>query len=133
VWLAGVAEGEGVGGAEESGDDGSGERVVGGEFGELRIHGADEGLGIEMIDVATHERAERCGGLGDGIAVAGDVGDEEAGDASGGAGGEVVDVAAGFCGGEGLGVDLCVESGEGDVVGGGCLSTPDFHAGHELW
>ncbi len=55
-----------------------------------------------MVYVAAHEGAESGGGLSDGVAVAGDVGDEEAGDASGGAGGEVVDVTAGFCGGEGL-------------------------------
>jgi hypothetical protein len=64
--------------------------------------------------------------------VAGDVGEEEAGDAAGGAGGEEVDVAAGGGVGVGGGVDPDVEAGDGDGGGGEGVSAPDLHAGHEV-
>jgi hypothetical protein len=131
--VAGVGEGEVVGGAVERGDDGGGEGAGFAQAGEVRVEGADKGLLFEVVDIAAHEVAQGGGGVGDGLAMAGDVGEEDAGDASGGAGGEVVDVAAGLGGGEGFGVDPGVEAGDGDGIGGEGVAAPDFHTGHGLW
>src|SRR5271170_399608 len=100
--MAGIANGEATGGREKSGDDRGGETAVAGERGELLVEQTDELFLIEAIHEAAHQRAQiGCGG-GYRLTVAGNIGEQQAGDAA------------------------------GDATGSELAAAPDFHALHVL-
>ena len=103
--MAGIADGEAAGGGEKSCDDGGGETAVAGERGELLVEQTDEFFLIEAIYEAAHQRAQIGSGGGYRLAVAGNIGEQQAGDAAGGAAGYVIDIAAALGFAEGLAVN----------------------------
>src|SRR5271168_987557 len=92
--MAGVAERKPAAGCEKGGDDRRGEAALAGERGELLVEQADEFFLVEAIDKTAHQGAQvGCHGS-DGLAVAGNIREEQAANATGGATGDVVDIAA---------------------------------------
>ena len=126
--MAGVAEDEVVGGGEVGEQQGGGEAAGFGEAGELAVELARQVGHVEEVDVLLHQLAEAAGDVADVGAVAGDVGHDEAGDAAGAAGRDVVDVTAELGAFVGLAEDPGVEAGDFEDGGDGGVAAPDFHA-----
>ncbi len=103
-----------------------------GERGELLVEKADEFFLVEPIDKAAHQGAQvGCHGS-DGFAVAGNIGEEQAADATGSATRDVVDIAAALGLAERLAIDPDIETGQFDATGGELAASPDLHALHVL-
>jgi len=129
--MPGVAGHEHTRGGPVGRGDSGGESALRAERVEFPVEFADETRLIDVVEVASHDPAERHPGFADRLAVATDVGKQQACDASGGAVGHEVDVAARRAAVR-LAVDPCVETGHGDPVVGGRVPAPHLHAPHEL-
>ncbi len=130
--VAGIGEDQAAGGREKRADDRGGERARARQRGKLLIQLAHEFGLVEAIDEAAHQRAQVGGRGGDGGAVAGNVGEQEARDAAGGATRGVVDVAAALRLLVRLAVDPGVEAAKLDGARGELAAAPHFHALHVL-
>src|ERR1700735_2237173 len=115
--MSGIANGEPASGREKSGDDGGGESSVAGECGELLVEQANEFFLIEAVHEAAHQGAQIGGGGCYGLAVAGNVGEQQTADASGGATGNVINIAAALRFAEWLAVNPDVEAAQLDAAG----------------
>ena len=105
-----VADGQAPAGSKE-GSDHRGRESRGLRQGdELLIEQAHEFRLIQTVDEAAHESPQIGGGGGDGGAVSGDIGQQEAGDPAGGTTGGVVDVSAALRRAEGLAVNPDVQA-----------------------
>jgi len=105
---------------------------VAGKRSELLVEKADDFFLVQAIDKAAHQRAQvGCRG-GDGLAVAGYVGEKQTADAARGATGNVVDIAATLGLAERLAVDPDIETTQFDAAGGKLAAAPDLHALHVL-
>ena len=103
-----------------------------GKSSELLVEKADDFFLVQAIDKAAHQRAQvGCRG-GDGLAVAGYVGEKQPADAARGATGNVVDIAAALGLAERLAVDPDIETTQFDAAGGKLAAAPDLHALHVL-
>src|SRR5580704_1756393 len=130
--MAGVAKGEPTAGCEKGGDDGRREGALTGERGELLVQEADEFFLVQTIHKAAHQGAQiGCGGS-DGFAVAGNIGEEQAANATGGATRNVVDVATTLGFAEWFAIDPNIETGEFDATRCDLAASPDLHALHVL-
>ena len=130
--MACVADGEAVAGREEGGNDGGGEGSRFGHFRELFVEQTDKLGLIEAVDETTHERAEIGGSGGDGMAVTGDVGEEQTSNAAGGAAGGVVNVTAALGFAIGLAENPSFQAAEFNAAGDRMTAAPDLHAEHLL-
>ena len=113
--MPGVGENQAAGGREERADDRRGKRARARQRSELPIQLAHEFGLVEVVDEAAHQRAQVGGRGGDRVAVARDVGQQEARDAARGATGGVVNVAAALRLLVGLAVDPGVEAAQLDA------------------
>src|SRR5580704_4294663 len=130
--MAGIAKGEPTTGCEKGGDDRRREGALTGERGELPVQEADEFFLVQAIYKAAHQGAQiGCRGS-DGFAVAGNIGEEQAANATGGATRDVIDVAATLGLAEWLAIDPNIETGQFDSTGRDLTAAPDFHALHVL-
>ena len=99
---------------------------------ELFVEQADDFFLIQAIDEAAHQRPQvRCRGS-DGLAVAGNVGEQQTADAARGATGNVINVAATLGLAERLAVNPHVQPTEFDAAGSKLAAAPDLHALHVL-
>ena len=131
--MSGVADGHAMRGRKEGGHQRGGKRSLFRKFGKLLIEQADKFGLVQTIDETAHERAQVRGRGGDGVAVARDVGQQQAGDASGGATGSVVNVAAALRFSVRLAENRGIESTERHAARSELAATPDFHALHVLF
>ena len=130
--MAGVAKRKAPSGLEESGENGGGETAVARKLGKLLVEQAHDFFLVQAIDEAPHQRAQvGCGGS-DGVAVAGNVGEKQAADASAGATGNVIHIAAALRFAERLAVNPNVQAAQFDAAGSELAAAPNFHALHVL-
>jgi len=130
--MAGVAKREPATGCEKGGNDRCGEAAVARERGELLVEEANEFLLVEPIDKAAHERAQIGGHGSDGLAVARNIGEEQAANATGGTTRDVVDIAAALGLAKWLAIDPDIETGQFDPTGRKLAASPDLHTLHVL-
>src|ERR1700677_1817377 len=130
--MARVADHETAAGLEERGDDGCGEGARARQHGELLVEQAYEFSLIEPIDETPHEGAQIGGGGCNGLAVARNVGKQQAADAAGGATGRIVNVAARMGLAERLAINPGVQAAEFHAARRELAAAPHFHALHVL-
>ena len=130
--MTSIAKSEPTAGCEKGGDDRRREAALTGERGELLVQEADEFFLVQAIHKAAHQGAQiGCHGS-DGFAVAGNIGEEQAANAAGGATRDVVDVTATLSLAEWLAIDPDIETGQFDSTGRDLTASPDLHALHVL-
>ncbi len=117
-------------GRPDRGDGGGGELADAGQADEFAVQVRDESALIDVVDVAAEELAEAIGGVRDGRAVPAHVRDEEADDAAGNAGREIVNVAALGVALDGAAEDPGVQAGHVDGVIDGPVPAPHLEALH---
>ena len=130
--MSGVAQRKAASRRKKSRDHRGGETAVTRKFGELIVEELDKFFVVQAIHEAAHQGAEIRSGGRDRRAVAGNVGEQDAADAAGGAARNVVDVAAALRFAIGLAVNPHVEAAQFDAVRGELAAAPNFHAGHVL-
>jgi hypothetical protein len=130
--MAGVTKREPAAGCEKGGDHGGGEGALAGKRGKLLVEQADELFLVEPIDKAAHEGPQvRCHG-GDGSAVAGNIGEQQAADTPGSAARDIVNIAAALDLAERFAIDPDIETCQFDSTRCNLATSPDLHALHVL-
>jgi hypothetical protein len=131
--MTGVTKREAAAGREKGGDHRRGEATaLAGQRGELLIEQTDKFFLVEAIDKAAHQGAQVGSRRCDGLAMPGNIGEQQPADASGSATGNVVDIATALGMFEGLAVDPHIEAGQFDSTGRQLAASPDLHALHVL-
>ncbi len=127
-----IADGQAAAGRKKRADHGGGERRRLRHGDELLVEQAHEFGLVEAVDEAPHQGPQIGGGGGDRGTVPGNVGQQQAGDASGSATRGVVNVSAALRFAKGLAVHPNAQPAHFNVARGQLASTPDFHALHVL-
>lgn len=128
--MACVGDGEGRIGRVIREGDGGGKASLVFQLGEILIEFFDEATLINLTDMLTHQGTQFEGDVGNFDAVATDICQEDASDATGGTTGDIVNISTPLGRLIGLRVNphFQAEGSEGGV--GGLIASPHFHAGH---
>src|SRR5450755_2531631 len=131
--MTGVTKREAAAGREKGRDHRRGEATaLAGQRGEFLIEQADKFFLVKAIYKTAHQGTQVGGRGSDRLAMAGNIGEQQATDATGSATGNVVDVATTLGMFEWLAVDPHIETGQLDSAGRQLAASPDLHALHVL-
>jgi len=130
--VSGIADRQDAGGGKKCRGKGGGEAALARHRRELAVQGTDQLRLVEEIDVSPHELAQRDGGFGDGVAVAGDIREQQAVDPAGGATRGIINISTKSGATVGLAVNPGVKAAEANAPCDSLAAAPDFHALHVL-